>query len=59
MHASPPFYTSFAAAKQAYRDAWADPAHTRFELPPVNVNKVLRDRYRTGGEGAMPPAYGN
>jgi hypothetical protein len=46
MNASPPFFTSFEAARSAYREAWADPAHTRFELPPVNVNKVLRDRYR-------------
>jgi hypothetical protein len=37
---------SFAGAEQDYRQAWTDPSHTRFELPPVNVNKVLRDRYR-------------
>ena len=37
---------SFEAATREYRDAWNNPAHTRFELPPVNVNKVLKDRYR-------------
>jgi hypothetical protein len=46
MSASEPFLTSFEAAIRTYREAWADPAHTRFELPPLNVNKVLRDRYR-------------
>jgi hypothetical protein len=37
---------SFSAASHACRTAWQNPAHTSFELPPVNVNKVLRDRYR-------------
>lgn len=37
---------TFSAAEREYRTAWDNPAHTRFELPPVNVNKVLRDRYR-------------
>jgi hypothetical protein len=46
MNASPPFFPSFEAARNAYRAAWANPAYTRFELPPLNVNKVLRDRYR-------------
>ena len=36
---------TFSAAQLAYRAAWDNPAHTRFELPPVNVNKVLRERY--------------
>lgn len=27
--------------------AWADPSNTRFELPPVDVNRVLAERYRT------------
>ena len=44
------FHTTFDAAKNEYRDAWNDQAHTRFELPPVNVNKVLRDRYRMKSE---------
>jgi hypothetical protein len=36
----------FADAKREFQDAWENPPHTRFELPPVNVNKVLKDRYR-------------
>jgi hypothetical protein len=39
------FLPTFLAAAHAYRAAWENPAHTRFELPPVNVNKVLRERY--------------
>src|SRR6266545_1365006 len=46
MNASPPFLTSFEAARRAYREAWDNPAYTRFTLQPINVNKVLRDRYR-------------
>jgi hypothetical protein len=37
---------AFSAAEREYRSAWDNPAYTRFELPPVNVNKVLRERYR-------------
>jgi hypothetical protein len=37
---------SFETAERDYREAWSNPLHTRFELPPVNVNKVLKDRYR-------------
>jgi hypothetical protein len=48
---NPPFLPTFSAAAQAYRVAWQNPAHTRFELPPVNVNKVLRERY-----AMRPPA---
>jgi hypothetical protein len=36
----------FATANREFQIAWDNPAHTQFELPPVNVNKVLRDRYR-------------
>jgi hypothetical protein len=36
----------FAVAEREYADAWANPSHTRFELPAVNVNKVLSERYR-------------
>ena len=39
------FLPTFSAAAHAYRAAWQNPGHTRFELPPVNVNKVLRERY--------------
>jgi len=38
--------TAFAAAEREYDDAWTSPSNTRFELPAVNVNKVLRERYR-------------
>jgi hypothetical protein len=37
---------SFDSAEREYDEAWDAPNHTRFELPPVNVNQVLRDRYR-------------
>ena len=35
----------FECAERKYRETWNNPLHTRFELPPVNVNKVLKDRY--------------
>jgi hypothetical protein len=38
---------SFAAAKAEFETAWQDPSHTRFELPAVDINRVLEDRYRT------------
>jgi hypothetical protein len=44
---------TFAAAAREYRAAWDNLAHTRFELPPVNVNKVLRDRYRMRPQKAL------
>jgi len=37
---------SFDAAEREYDEASKAPSSTRFELPPVDVNKVLRDRYR-------------
>jgi hypothetical protein len=37
---------TFAAAEREYDDAWAKASHTRFELPAVNVNKVLKERYK-------------
>jgi hypothetical protein len=37
---------SFDSAEREYDEAWKAPSSTRFELPPVDVNKVLRDRYR-------------
>ena len=36
----------FATAAEEFQTAWDDPAHTQFEMPPVDVNRVLRDRYR-------------
>ncbi|MBX9842616.1 MAG: hypothetical protein K2Z80_12490 [Xanthobacteraceae bacterium] len=37
---------TFVTAEREYDEAWANPAHTRFELPAVDVNKVLGERYR-------------
>ncbi|TWB58768.1 hypothetical protein FBZ94_10544 [Bradyrhizobium sacchari] len=36
---------TFERAKQEFENAWNNPNHTRFELPPVDVNRVLRERY--------------
>ena len=36
---------TFDVAERQYDDAWTNPSHTRFELPPVDVNRVLKDRY--------------
>ena len=36
---------SFAAAEAEFTSAWEDPNNTRFALPDVDVNAVLRDRY--------------
>ena len=30
-----------------FERAWVDPRNTRFELPPVDVNRVLAEHYRT------------
>ncbi len=30
-----------------FQRAWADPSNTRIELPPVDVNRVLAEHYRT------------
>ena len=37
---------AFDTAEREYNDAWNAPSNTRFELPPVDVNKVLKERYR-------------
>lgn len=37
---------NFDAAEREYNEAWSTPAATRFELPPVDVNAVLKTRYR-------------
>jgi len=36
---------AFDTAEREYNDAWNAPSSTRFELPPVDVNKVLKERY--------------
>src|SRR6266404_2388822 len=38
---------SFADAAREFAQAWSNPAFTRFELPQLAVNRVLRDRYIT------------
>ncbi len=30
-----------------FQRAWDDPSNTRFEMPPVDVNRVLAEHYRT------------
>src|SRR6266699_6791736 len=37
---------TFDTAEREYNEAWGAPSSTRFELRPVDVNKVLKARYR-------------
>jgi len=37
---------TFAGAAEEFAQAWENPRHTRVTLPPVDVNKVLTERYR-------------
>ncbi len=43
---------TFERAKQEFRSAWNDRNYTRFELPPVDVNSVLRERYTVEPAGS-------
>jgi hypothetical protein len=36
---------TFAKAAEEFAQAWRDPHHTRIELPAVDVNKALAERY--------------
>jgi hypothetical protein len=36
--------------RAVFEQAWADPRNTAADLPPVDVNQVLRDRYDVGPE---------
>src|SRR5947208_15115640 len=47
---------TFADAQREYDDAWNKPSNTRFELPAVNVNKVLRERYRLTPQKSLTSA---
>jgi hypothetical protein len=47
---------AFDTAEREYNDAWNAPSSTRFELPPVNVNKVLKERYRVSPEQTLTRA---
>jgi hypothetical protein len=37
---------TFADAAEEFAQAWRNPRHTRVTLPPVDINKVLAERYR-------------
>ena len=37
---------TFDSAEREYNEAWSAPSSTRFELLPVDANKVLKERYR-------------
>jgi hypothetical protein len=47
---------AFDSAEREYNDAWNAPSSTRFELPPVDVNKVLKARYRLAPDQALTRA---
>jgi len=47
---------TFDAAEREYKEAWSVPSNTRFELPPVDVNKVLKERYRVSPEQSLTRA---
>src|SRR5947199_6548847 len=47
---------AFDMAEREYNDAWNAPSSTRFELPPVDVNKVLKERYRVSPEQTLTRA---
>src|SRR5207244_13409988 len=47
---------AFDMAEREYKDAWSAPSSTRFELPPVDVNKVLKERYRVSPEQTLTRA---
>ena len=47
---------TFDAAEREYEEAWRASASTRFELPPVDVNKVLKERYRVSPEKTLTRA---
>src|ERR1700746_617527 len=47
---------TFDSAEREYNEAWSAPSSTRFELPPVDVNKVLKQRYRVSPERSLTRA---
>ena len=47
---------TFDAAEREYDEAWRAPASTRFELPSVDVNEVLKERYRVSPEQTLTRA---
>jgi hypothetical protein len=47
---------TFDAAEREYNEAWTAPSSTRFELRPVDVNAVLKNRYRMSPEQTLTRA---
>lgn len=47
---------AFDTAEREYNDAWNAPSSTQFKLPPVDVNKVLKERYRVSPEQTLTRA---
>src|SRR6516162_11931002 len=47
---------TFDSAEREYNEAWSAPSSTRFELPPVDVNKLLHERYRISPERTLTRA---
>ena len=47
---------TFDTPEREYNEAWTAPLNTRFELPPVDVNRVLKERYRISPERALTRA---
>jgi hypothetical protein len=47
---------AFESAEREYNDAWNAPSSTRFELPPVDVNRTLKERYRVSPEEGLTRA---
>ena len=47
---------AFDTAEREYNDAWNAQSSTRFELPPIDVNKVLKQRYRVSPEQTLTRA---
>jgi hypothetical protein len=37
---------SFDTAEREYNDTWNAPSNTRFELPPVDVNTIVKNAIR-------------
>ena len=44
------------SAEREFNEAWNAPSSTRFELPPVDVNKVLKEKYRLRPEQPLTRA---
>jgi hypothetical protein len=47
---------TFDSAEREYNEAWSSPSSARFELPPVDVNRGLKERYRISPERTLTRA---